>query len=63
MFFIDNVSMPIIDVYGTQQPIALLKLFIERGGLYDRNPTSLSWKNVVDVQSIGCLPPPGGANN
>lgn len=49
IFFVDNISMPIIDVYGTQQPIALLKLFIERGGMFDRNPTSLAWKKVVDV--------------
>lgn len=31
--------------------------------MYDRNPTSLAWKKVVDVQTVGCLPPPGGANN
>lgn len=23
----------------------------------------MGWKNVVDVQSVGCLPPPGGSNN
>ena len=28
--------MPRVDTYGTQQPIALLKLVIDKGFLYDR---------------------------
>lgn len=63
MFFIDNISMPVVDVYGTQQPIALLKLFIERKGLFDRSPKSLAWRKIIDVQCVGCLPPPGGSHN
>ncbi|CAF4540061.1 unnamed protein product [Didymodactylos carnosus] len=34
--FIDDLNMPKVDVYGTQQPIALLKLLLEKGGMYDR---------------------------
>lgn len=34
--FIDDMNMPQVDQYGTQQPIALLKLLLERGGCYDR---------------------------
>lgn len=30
IMFIDDINMPRVDTYGTQQPIALLKLFIER---------------------------------
>jgi hypothetical protein len=41
--------MPRVDQYGTQQPIALLKLFVERKGLYDRGK-ELTWKNIKDVQ-------------
>ncbi|CAL6054637.1 Dynein_heavy chain [Hexamita inflata] len=63
MFFVDNISMPVIDQYGTQQPISFLKLFIERKGIWDRSPKSLQWKKVIDVQTIGCLPPPGGSQN
>eukprot|EP00798_Chlamydomonas_sp_ICE-L_P031817 gene31817-7021_t len=36
LMFIDDLNMPRVDLYGTQQPIALLKLFTERKGLYDR---------------------------
>jgi len=34
--FVDDLNMPAVDKYGTQQPIALLKLMIGRGGTYDR---------------------------
>ncbi len=49
IMFLDDLNMPRVDLYGTQQPIALLKLFIERKGLYDRGK-ELSWKNMKDVQ-------------
>ena len=29
IYFIDDLNMPKIDIYGTQQPIALLKFLIE----------------------------------
>ncbi len=49
VLFLDDLNMPRVDKYGTQQPVALLKLFIERAGLYDRGK-ELSWRNVKDVQ-------------
>jgi dynein heavy chain len=42
------MNMPQVDTYGTQQPIALLKLLIERGGLYDRGK-ELNWKAIKDI--------------
>jgi dynein heavy chain, axonemal len=60
--FLDDLNMPRVDVYGTQQPIALLKLFIERDGFYDRGK-ELSWKRMKDVQCVGAMGPPGGARN
>ena len=60
--FVDDVNMPRVDMYGTQQPIALLKLFAERKGFYDRGK-ELGWKNVKDVQMVGAMGPPGGARN
>lgn len=62
LMFVDDVNMPCVDTYGTQQPIALLKLFVERKGFYDRGK-ELSWKNVKDVQMVGAMGPPGGARN
>ena len=46
--FIDDMNMPQVDTYGTQQPIALLKLLLERGGCYDRGK-DLNWKGIKDI--------------
>ena len=60
--FIDDLNMPRVDLYGTQQPIALLKMLIERKGLYDRGK-ELNWKNLKGLQFVGAMGPPGGARN
>ncbi|KAJ3299892.1 Dynein heavy chain 10, axonemal [Borealophlyctis nickersoniae] len=62
LVFIDDLNMPSKDTYGTQQPIALLKLLIERGGLYDRGK-ELNWKNLKDVQFVGSMGTPGGGRS
>lgn len=46
--FVDDMNMPTVDRYGTQQPIALLKLLVERGGMYGREK-DLSWKMFKDI--------------
>lgn len=46
--FIDDMNMPQVDEYGTQQPIALLKILLEKGGFYDRGK-DLIWKNIKDI--------------
>lgn len=46
--FIDDMNMPQVDTYGTQQPIALLKLFLELGGMYDRGK-ELGWKIFTSI--------------
>ncbi|DBA95316.1 TPA: Dynein heavy chain cytoplasmic [Trebouxia sp. C0006] len=62
MIFLDDLNMPRMDQYGTQQPIALLKLLIDRKGFYDRGK-ELNWKNMKDIQFVGAMGPPGGARN
>lgn len=46
--FIDDMNMPRVDNYGTQQPIALMKLLFELGGMYDRGK-DLIWKIFKDI--------------
>ena len=46
--FIDDMNMPRVDEYGTQQPIALLKLLLEKGGMYDRGK-DMNWKLFKDI--------------
>lgn len=60
--FIDDLNMPQVDEYGTQQPIALLKLFFERGGLYDRGK-ELNWKFIKDTCFLAAMGKAGGGRN
>lgn len=54
--------MPQTDLYGTRQPIAWLKLFVERSGFYDRGK-ELTWKNIKDAQIVAAMGPAGGARS
>ncbi|GAB1860436.1 Dynein heavy chain 10, axonemal [Camponotus japonicus] len=60
--FIDDMNMPIVDTYGTQQPIAFLKLLFERGGFYDRGH-DLTWKYMKDIYYLAAMGEPGGGRN
>ena len=62
IIFIDDLNMPRIDKYGTQQPIALLKFLVERNQLYQRGG-ELELREIVDTQFVGSMTPPGGGNN
>jgi dynein heavy chain len=58
IIFLDDISMPKIDQYGTQQAIALLKLLIEKHGMYERTD-ELNWKFVTDIDWIAAMGTPG----
>jgi dynein heavy chain len=60
--FIDDMNMPAVDSYGTQQSIAMLKLLLDRGGCYDREK-DLNWKIMKDIDYIGAMGKPGGGRN
>lgn len=51
-----------VDTYGTQQPIALLKLLFERKGFYDRGK-DLNWKNIKDIGFLAAMGKAGGGRN
>jgi dynein heavy chain, axonemal len=61
IIFIDDMNMPRVDDYGTQQPVALLKLLLERGGMYDRK--DLNWKLFKDLVYFAAMGKPGGGRN
>ncbi|XP_055846772.1 dynein axonemal heavy chain 10 isoform X2 [Episyrphus balteatus] len=60
--FIDDMNMPQVDEYGTQQPIALLKLLFEFGGMFDRGK-DLNWKKFKDLTFYAAMGYPGGGRN
>lgn len=51
-----------VDSYGTQQPIALLKLLLDRGGMYDRGK-DLNYKILKDLGFIAAMGKAGGGRN
>ena len=61
--FIDDMNMPKVDTYGTQQPITLLLTLMSRGFIWDRQK-DLTQKTLKDVAFVGAMGPPcGGRNN
>ncbi|XP_066245712.1 dynein axonemal heavy chain 10 isoform X2 [Euwallacea similis] len=60
--FIDDMNMPQVDDHGTQQPIALLKLLFEKGGMYDRGK-ELNWKILKDISYVAAMGVAAGARN
>lgn len=57
--FIDDLNMPQEDQFGTQQPIALLRMILERGGFYEQG-SELVWRSLRDMTYVGGIGPPGG---
>lgn len=60
IIMIDDLHMPRVDTYGTQQPIALLKFFVEKGYIYERTG-GLEQKIIKDTQVVSALLPPSVA--
>ncbi|XP_072163343.1 dynein axonemal heavy chain 10-like [Diadema setosum] len=62
LVFMDDMNMPQVDEYGTQQPIALLKLLLEKGGMYDRGK-DLILKYIRDIGFLAAMGKAGGGRN
>ncbi|XP_069379878.1 dynein axonemal heavy chain 10 isoform X1 [Paralichthys olivaceus] len=62
LIFMDDMNMPKVDNYNTQQPIALLKLLLDRGGMYDRGK-ELNYKILKDLGFIAAMGKAGGGRN
>ncbi|TYZ50849.1 hypothetical protein PybrP1_008863 [[Pythium] brassicae (nom. inval.)] len=60
--FVDDLNMPKVDLYGTQQPIALLHFVMNRGSMYDRGK-DLDLRILKDLLFVGAMGPPGGGRN
>jgi dynein heavy chain len=58
--YIDDINMPTV-ILHSQPPIELLRLIIDRGGVYDRK--ELYWKKIQDTMIVACSAPPEGGRN
>lgn len=62
LIFIDDMNMPKIDTYGTQQPLALAHFLIGKSQLFQRGG-DLELREIADVQYVGCISPAASGNN
>jgi dynein heavy chain len=60
--FIDDMNMPRIDTYGTQQPLALAHFLIGKNQLYQRGG-DLELREIIDTQYVGCISPVASGGN
>ncbi|EMP26627.1 Dynein heavy chain 11, axonemal [Chelonia mydas] len=59
IYFIDDMNMPEMDVYGTVQPHTLIRQHIDYGHWYDRQ--KLMVKEIHNCQYVACMNPTAGS--
>ncbi|XP_051008480.1 dynein axonemal heavy chain 11 [Acomys russatus] len=59
VYFIDDLNMPEVDLYGTVQPHALLRQHMDYGHWYDRQKLML--KEIRSCQYVACMNPAVGS--
>lgn len=61
LFFVENLNMPALEIYGAQPPNEMLRQVIDQGGFYDTS--KLFFKHVENVVFAAACAPPGGGRS
>jgi len=61
ILFVDDLSLPLVEIYGAQPPIELLRQWIDHGYWFDPKDTTMLY--LVDMLLIAVMLPPGGGSN
>jgi len=60
VFFIDDMNLPYIETYGTQNSIALLTQHMQHGSIFDRTDLGMR-KHLKDIQYLAAMNPTAGS--
>jgi len=60
VFFIDDMNLPYVETYGTQNSIALLTQHMQHGSIFDRADLGMR-KQLMDIQYIAAMNPTAGS--
>jgi len=60
VFFIDDMNLPYVETYGTQNAIALLTQHMQYGSIFDRGDLGIR-KHLMNIQYVADMNPAAGS--
>ena len=61
VIFIDDVNMPLVETYGAQAPVELMRQFLDHNSFFDRDKLFQKW--FQDTMCFTAAAPPGGGRS